>query len=133
MRSCTGSSSSTHASAALNHESRNICSKSRFGPPPSAWAFDRVGMVRWIASCVLSVCLTACGRVDFDPIGGGGGAAALPRTIAAGQGFTCALRNGTLACWGDNASGQLGNGTTLRRTTPIPVALADIVEVDAGA
>jgi hypothetical protein len=34
--------------------------------------------------------------------------------IAAGSGFSCALRSaGTVACWGDNFNGALGNGAVL--------------------
>jgi alpha-tubulin suppressor-like RCC1 family protein len=35
---------------------------------------------------------------------------------------TCALENGTVWCWGRNAFGQLGIGTTLDRNTPITVS-----------
>jgi alpha-tubulin suppressor-like RCC1 family protein len=45
------------------------------------------------------------------------------RSIAAGgYGHTCALtRAGEVECWGRNSSGQLGDGTTSDRHTPIPV------------
>ena len=46
--------------------------------------------------------------------------------IAAGGGIgnshTCALlANGTVRCWGANGSGQVGDGTTSVRTSPVPV------------
>jgi alpha-tubulin suppressor-like RCC1 family protein len=42
--------------------------------------------------------------------------------IATGGGHSCALRvDGTAACWGDNLVGQLGDGTTITRLTPVNV------------
>ena len=44
-------------------------------------------------------------------------------TVGAGGRNTCATRtDGTLWCWGDNTYGQVGDGTTTRRTSPVPVA-----------
>ena len=41
--------------------------------------------------------------------------------LAAGAYHTCALlKGGQAACWGDNQSGQLGDGTRVPRTTPTP-------------
>lgn len=37
------------------------------------------------------------------------------QAISAGMGHTCAIRKGTLWCWGNNNSGQLGDTTTLDR------------------
>jgi prepilin-type N-terminal cleavage/methylation domain-containing protein len=45
--------------------------------------------------------------------------------IALGSSHTCALKSGEVFCWGFNGSGQLGDGTTSTRTSP--------VEVSAGA
>ncbi len=44
--------------------------------------------------------------------------------LAAGPAHTCALLlDGTVRCWGANASGQLGTGDTRARLTPAAVAL----------
>lgn len=43
--------------------------------------------------------------------------------IAAGPYHTCALAaNGTVRCWGDNATGELGVGTSTQRLAPVQVA-----------
>lgn len=44
------------------------------------------------------------------------------RSVSAGGWFSCGLDTGFRAhCWGDNASGQLGDGSTQARLTPTPV------------
>src|SRR5262249_5683353 len=47
--------------------------------------------------------------------------------VATGEGaHSCARKtDGTLWCWGYNANGQLGNGSTTQSTTPIQVASLD--------
>jgi len=54
--------------------------------------------------------------------------------ITTGSFFTCALlSSGTAWCWGDNSSGQLGDGTTNDRLTPVRVLIpASSVDISAG-
>ena len=54
--------------------------------------------------------------------------------ISAGYNHTCALvTDGTIRCWGENTSGQLGDGTTTQRLTPVPVTgITTAVALSAG-
>jgi len=51
------------------------------------------------------------------------------------SGFSLALNtNGTVRAWGVNANGQVGDGTTTTRTSPVPVTgLSNVVAVATGA
>lgn len=62
-------------------------------------------------------------------LGAGSGVTA----IAAGASFSMALKsNGTVVTWGNNASGQLGDGSFIDRTQPVGVFLAGIKGITAG-
>jgi alpha-tubulin suppressor-like RCC1 family protein len=54
--------------------------------------------------------------------------------IATGEAHTCAIVNGGLRCWGNNASGQLGDSSTTRRDTPTQIiaASSNVTAVTAG-
>lgn len=55
-------------------------------------------------------------------------------SAASGDLHACALQtDGTIRCWGDNSSGQLGDDTTATRLAPVTVAgINSAVEVSAG-
>lgn len=48
--------------------------------------------------------------------------------------FSCAIHNGAAKCWGYNAFGQLGNGTLIAGSTPVPVSglNADVTLISVG-
>lgn len=63
-----------------------------------------------------------------------GGLADATAVSAGGAEHSCALRaNATVACWGYNGYGELGNATRRSSTTPVAVAgLADAIAISAG-
>ncbi|HEU4407127.1 MAG TPA: hypothetical protein VFS43_17795 [Polyangiaceae bacterium] len=64
---------------------------------------------------------TASGQAGTSGQGGAAGGLVVNQ-IAAGAGHSCALVNGgQVRCWGDNFYGQLGDGTTGARHSPVPV------------
>lgn len=49
--------------------------------------------------------------------------------VAAGAYFTLALcSDGTLAAWGDNRDGTLGNGTNTSTNVPVPVNMNGVLK-----
>jgi alpha-tubulin suppressor-like RCC1 family protein len=63
--------------------------------------------------------------VATDVVGLSGGVTG----VAAGNGFSCAVTNaGGVKCWGRNTYGQLGDGSTATRTSPV-----DVTGIASGA
>jgi alpha-tubulin suppressor-like RCC1 family protein len=56
-------------------------------------------------------------------------------SVAAGSDHSCALLlDGSVQCWGGNATGQLGDGTSDDHTTPAPVpGLSSVAAIEAGS
>jgi alpha-tubulin suppressor-like RCC1 family protein len=54
------------------------------------------------------------------------GAGRFPLGIETDNDYTCGLTTSSaLFCWGSNSSGQLGDGTTTRRLTPVAVSTTE--------
>ena len=70
--------------------------------------------------------------VDVSGLPAGSGVTA----IATGSGHTCALTGGGVKCWGYNNTGQVGDGTTANKSTPVDVsglpAGSDVTAIAAG-
>lgn len=55
--------------------------------------------------------------------------------VSAGFNFTSALRaDGTIWCWGRNSKGQLGDGSTTARSSPVPIVggITDWTQISSG-
>ena len=89
---------------------------------------------RLVAVVVSALLLTGTAIVGPGIAAAAGGAPTVTQ-VSAGAGHTCAVASGGVWCWGDDASGQLGDGTTTSRSTPAPVAglPAGATGVSAGA
>ncbi len=57
------------------------------------------------------------------------------QSVVSGRSHSCAvLKNSSVACWGDNSQGQLGNGSRISSSVPVPVLnLNGVVSLSAGA
>lgn len=78
---------------------------------------------------LVAVVVAAC-STDTGPSPGG---IRLTGRLAAGDNFTCALDHaGAAFCWGQGASGQLGNGATFESPVPVHVEGGPYLSLTAG-
>ena len=102
-----------------------------------------VGLARRIKNSAFRsvMCLTvvALASIAFAPQVQADSSESVPATrtssghISAGRAFTCVVIDGSVYCWGDNSSGQLGDGTTVNRSTMVKVVgVANAVSIAAG-
>lgn len=90
----------------------------------------QLGVPSPASTCMTDAGLFPCSMV---PVPAGGGLTFAQ--LAAGGAHTCGLTGGGVAyCWGNNASGQLGDNSTTNRNAPVPVATGlTFASIDAGA
>ncbi|MBV8756916.1 MAG: hypothetical protein JO257_06570 [Deltaproteobacteria bacterium] len=69
------------------------------------------------------VLLAACGRIDFDGTAPTVGSTEARASIAAGDGFSCALRDGAVWCWGRDDAHQLARADGTLQPRPVTVTL----------
>ena len=89
-----------------------------------AWGYNNTGQ---IGNGTLAPAVTSPVKVSFP-----GGVTVT--AIAAGDYYSMALTSdGTIYAWGDNSNGQLGNGTTVDKTSPVKVSsLSGVTTIAAG-
>ncbi|MEI7744073.1 MAG: hypothetical protein WCK58_10025, partial [Chloroflexota bacterium] len=96
-------------------------------PYTLAWAYSKNAGTSWTS---LSGCTTATCTVNTSTGLGGD-------VIAVGVGGVHAcelLRGGSVRCWGRNTAGEIGDGTLVSRTTPVPVVgVQDATAISLGA
>jgi alpha-tubulin suppressor-like RCC1 family protein len=129
---CTGSYGDCDGNA------QNGCESDKMSDPFNCGACGIAcpngGCIAGSCTCQPQSCVGQCGVI---PDGCGGTIDCGPcvaSQIAVGDQHACGLRpTGEVRCWGNNAGGQLGDGTTVNRYTPVVVSgLSGALKITAG-
>jgi alpha-tubulin suppressor-like RCC1 family protein len=94
----------------------------------------RSGRFLVVAACPLAIAIAACGSRTALDIPAPPVQPPAFRAVVGGTGFSCALHvSGGVKCWGANAHGELGDGTTTDSDRPVQVSgIAGVTALAAG-
>ena len=103
--------------------------------PGIAWPkATRPGIARQAAAAIAASAALLAAALAGPVLGAAPARASAFGVVSAGGNHSCAARtDGTVWCWGDDATSQLGSGTTASTTVPVQVPdLTGMVSVAAG-
>ncbi|MFM1790410.1 MAG: hypothetical protein RLZZ526_737, partial [Actinomycetota bacterium] len=99
----------------------HVCAVVTGGAAVHCWGNDLKGQLGTVSDASLDKSTPT----QTDSVGG------TVRSISAGTQFTCAtLADRSASCWGNNANGQLGRGSTTPLTTGAPAATAVVGNIE---
>ncbi|NBU37481.1 MAG: hypothetical protein EBS32_04485 [Actinobacteria bacterium] len=99
----------------------HVCAVATGGGAVHCWGNDLKGQLGTVSDASLDKSTPT----QTDPVSG------TVRSVSAGTQFTCVtLTDRTASCWGNNANGQLGRGSTTPLTTGAPAATSVVGSID---